>query len=194
MPVVHTCSVTGCYGSSMINPGLTFFRFPTGDKLRYLKWVDFSQNPLLMAHREKFIYAHICASHFDESQFRTPLQDKLVHKAVPSIPALGLHPLPGSQTNPIPSPLQATSVQDPSLPSVSATCLPKFPSFSKDYVPLSPLRERAKTGSALGTARVAGLMDEIFVMNVRKCVVKGLATLGYTHQCEGQWVWTKLVS
>nr|CAD7206543.1 unnamed protein product [Timema douglasi] len=44
----------------------------------YLKWVDFSQNPLLMAHREKFIYAHICASHFDASQFRTPLQDKLL--------------------------------------------------------------------------------------------------------------------
>nr|CAD7415437.1 unnamed protein product [Timema poppensis] len=140
MPVVHTCSVTGCYGSSTINPGLTFFRFPTGDKLRYLKWVDFSQNPLLMTHREKFIYAHICASHFDASQFRTPLQDKLVHKAVPSIPALGLHPLPGSQKNPVPSPLQAASVQDPSPPSVSAASLPEFPSFSQD-VPLSPLRE-----------------------------------------------------
>nr|CAD7421230.1 unnamed protein product [Timema poppensis] len=80
MPVVHTCSVTGCYGSSTIKPGLTFFRFPTEHKLRYLKWVDVSQNPLLKVHREKFIYAQI-ASHFDTSQFRTPLQDKLVHKA-----------------------------------------------------------------------------------------------------------------
>nr|CAD7414176.1 unnamed protein product [Timema poppensis] len=37
MPVVLTCSVTGWYGSSTINPGLTFFRFPTGDKLSLYK-------------------------------------------------------------------------------------------------------------------------------------------------------------
>nr|CAD7573443.1 unnamed protein product [Timema californicum] len=50
--------------------------------MMYLEWVDFSQNSRLMAHREKFIYAYICASHFDASQFRTPMQDKLFFEII----------------------------------------------------------------------------------------------------------------
>ncbi|KAJ8870774.1 hypothetical protein PR048_027073 [Dryococelus australis] len=52
---------------------------------RYAKWAEFAQNPKVTAVKNS--HAYLCALHFARNQFRDDDQDKLIYRAIPTIPA-----------------------------------------------------------------------------------------------------------
>ena len=86
-----SCAAINCHNRRYKNPGLSFFRFPKGkdakDKERCEKWVVNVRRADLDGRTPEELNKnyHLCANHFENSQFMNADKHRLVENAVPTL-------------------------------------------------------------------------------------------------------------